>query len=294
MLSHGVLMGMSLGLQLLPAMGAVSHYFDKKRAAAMGLSISGSSIGGVVMPIVLSKLLNDTSLGFGWTLRIIGFILAGFLTFSCVVIKARLPPRHTRFFIGEAFKNPRYNLLVFSMFLLFFGMFTPLFYIPTYAVSRGMDVTLASYLLAILNGASTFGRIIPGVLADKFGRINVLSFGGISTSIIVFCLNKVETTPALIVYSVLVGFTSGTLISGGAVAISSCVNDPREMGSYMGMGMALAGLASLIGPPLNGFLITRYGGFFEVSILSGVMGLVGGCVALFSKTKTPEGIFGRV
>jgi hypothetical protein len=38
-----------------------------------------------------------------------------------------------------------------------------------------MDATLASYLLAIINAASTFGRVIPGVLADKFGRLNIVA-----------------------------------------------------------------------------------------------------------------------
>jgi len=294
MLAQGVLMGIAIGLLMFPAMAAVSQYFDKKRAAALGLAVSGSSIGGIVIPIALSKMLNSSSLGFGWTVRVIGFVMLPLLAFSCVAIKSRLPPRTTTFFIGAAFKEANFVLLIVSVFFMFLGMFTPLFFIPTYAVTRGMDATLASYLLAILNAASMFGRTILGVLADEFGRLNILALGGIITGIIIFCLTKAETTAALVLYSVAFGFSSGTIISGGSAAFTVCPKDPRDIGTYLGMGLAVSSLAALIGPPVNGVLVDRYGGFFEVSIFSGVMCLAGGCTALVSKAATPQGILGKI
>ena len=286
-------MGIAIGLLMFPAMAAVSQYFDKKRAAALGLAVSGSSIGGIVIPIALSKMLNSSSLGFGWTVRVIGFVMLPLLAFSCVAIKSRLPPRTTTFFIGAAFKEANFVLLIVSVFFMFLGMFTPLFFIPTYAATRGMDATLASYLLAILNAASMFGRTIPGVLADKFGRLNILALGGITTGIVIFCLTKAETTAALVLYSVAFGFSSGTIISGGSAAFTVCPKDPRDIGTYLGMGLAVSSLAALIGPPVNGVLVDRYGGFFEVSIFSVVMCLAGGCTALVSKAATPQGILGK-
>src|SRR5436190_6430248 len=73
-LTQGVLMGIAIGLLQFPAFAAVSQYFDKKRAAALGVVVSGSSIGGVAIPIALSKMLNSSSLGFGWSVRVIGFV----------------------------------------------------------------------------------------------------------------------------------------------------------------------------------------------------------------------------
>jgi MFS family permease len=294
MLCQGVLMGIVMAFLQFPAFAAVSQYFDKKRAAALGIVVSGSSIGGVVMPIALSKMLNGTSLGFGWSVRVIGFVMMPFLAFSCLTIKARLPPRPTTFFIWAAFKNARFLLFVAALFFMFLGMMTPLFYIPTYAVSRGVDPTLASYLLAILNAASTFGRIIPGVLADKYGRLNTYTLGGLVTGIVILCMNAAKSTAALIVYSLAIGFSSGTIISGASAAFSLCAEDPRDFGTYMGMGMGVASLAALIGPPVNGALVDQYGGFLQVSIFSGVMCLVGGLTALASKATTPQGILGWV
>lgn len=294
MLAQGILGGIATGMLLIPSMAAVLQYFDKKRAAALGLAVSGSSIGGVVFPIALSKMLNDSNLGFGWSVRIIGFLTLPGLIFSCIVVRARLPPRKTNFYIVAAFKKPTYVLLLLSFFFMFVGMFTPIFYLAVYAVQQGVDVTLASYLLAILNGASTFGRIIPGLFADKFGRLNVFALGGIITGIIILCWTAAKSTAGLVVYAVFFGFWSGTLISGAAAAMSVCVEDARDVGTYMGMGFAVGSVAVLIGPPINGALVRQYGGFLQVSIFSGVMCFVGGLIGLASKFTTPQGFFGKV
>ncbi|KAJ5968083.1 hypothetical protein N7501_004331 [Penicillium viridicatum] len=293
MLAQGVLLGVSMGLLQFPSLAAVMQYFDKSIAAALGIAVAGSSIGGVVIPIALSKMLNSTSLGFGWSVRIIAFVVTPLLAFSCLTVKARLPPRKTTFYIPSAFTKVDFCLLVSAMFFMFFGFFTPLFYIPTYAVSRGMDATLASYLLAILNAASTFGRVIPGVLADRFGRLNGLALGGTITGIIIFCMNKAESNPALIVYSIAFGFWSGTIISGASAALSVLIPDPRVSGTYLGMALGVSSMAVLIGPPVNGVLVNKYHGFSEVSILSGTTCVLGGLLALAIKTQTPQGLLGR-
>ena len=287
-------MGVAMGILQFPAFAAASQWFDKKRAAAMGIVVSGSSIGGVVIPIAVSKMLNSSSLGFGWTVRIIGFLIIPLMAFSSVSVKARLPPRKSNFFILSAFKDRKYILLIASCFFGFIGMFAPLFFLPTYAVYRGMNPTLAGYMLAILNAASTFGRIIPGILADKYGRLNMFSIGAISTGIIIFFMNFPKSDAGIIVYSIVIGFSSGTIISGASAAFSLCVKDVREMGTYMGMGLGIAAISVLIGPPVNGVLVAETNGFFKVSMFSGSLTVFGGLLALATKMATPEGIFGKI
>lgn len=293
MLAQGILLGISMGLVQFPAMAAVTQYFDKKAGAALGLVISGSSIGGVVIPIALSKMLNSTNLGFGWSLRIVGFVLVPLLSFSCITVRSRVPPRKSAFLLPSAFKDPTYCLLIAALFFMLIGMFAPLFYMPTYAVERGMDATLASYLLAIINGASTFGRVVPGVLADKFGRLNVFMFGGLASGVVICCLNLAKSTAALVVYSVIVGFTTGTIISGGTTAFTLCLKTRQDSGTMLGMGIGVSSIAALIGPPANGAFVQHYSSFSQMSIFSGAMCIVGGFIAFGAKSTTTKGLFGR-
>lgn len=294
MLAQGILVGAIQGSLQSPGMAAVSQFFDKKRGAALGATIAGSSIGGVVIPIALSKMLNSSSLGFGWSVRIIGFLITPFLLFACITVKARLPPRSTAFFIKAPLKDRRYMLLTVAFGFMIIGMFAPLFFYPLYAVSRGMSPTLASYMLAVINAASTFGRVIPGILADKIGRINIFAFGGIATGITILCMNLPKTNVGLVLYAVVFGFTSGTIMSGGATAVSVCCPDPRNMGTYIGMAMGMVSVAVLIGPPVNGALVSHYHSFLQLSIFSGVLTVAGGFVAIGAKLAGPEGLFAIV
>lgn len=292
MVVQGVLMGTLAGLLEIPTLTAITHWFDKRRGTVMGLAISGSSLGGVIMPIVTSTLLNNTSLGYGWTLRIIGFFTLPILVFACLAVKTRIPPRRTTFWAPEPFKNAKFLILVAGAFFLFMGQYTPVFFIPTYATKRGTDATLAGYLLAILNAASTFGRIIPGILADRYGRINTLAVGGIVSGIIIYFMDFVRTDAALIGYSIVFGFWSGTIMSGTTAALPVCTNDLQKMGTYLGMALFLISFGTLIGPPISGALIERYG-FYEAALFSGSITVFGGLITGFAKLYTPAGIFGR-
>ncbi|KAK8055070.1 hypothetical protein PG993_000297 [Apiospora rasikravindrae] len=287
MLVQAVIMGTLQGFMQIPAFAAVAP----RRWAS---SWPARPWGGVVIPIAVARMLNGSTLGYGWTVRVIGFMIMPILLFACAVLVPRLPPRATSLWLGSALRDARFILVVAAFFFASIGMFTPLFYLPTYAVTRGVEATMAGYLLAILNAASTFGRIIPGVLADKYGRINALVTGCLGTGIIIFCFSAAKTEAALIVYAIFVGFFSGSITSAGSAAISICCPDPRNMGTYMGMGLALGSLGLLIGPPIGGALVRSYGGYFEFSMFGGAVCTFGGFVALFFKLLTPEGLLGKV
>ncbi|CAE7199388.1 MFS general substrate transporter [Pyrenophora teres f. teres] len=97
-LAQSLLMGSAVAFLQFLAFALMGHYFDKRRAAALGIIVSGSSVGGLVFPIVLSKLLNcssGASLGFGWSIRIVAFVMAPFMLFACVVLRPRFPCGNT-------------------------------------------------------------------------------------------------------------------------------------------------------------------------------------------------------
>ncbi|OJD18324.1 hypothetical protein AJ78_01637 [Emergomyces pasteurianus Ep9510] len=293
MLAQGVLGGLSMGMTMAPSMAATPQYFNKNRGAAMGVAIAGSSIGGVIFPIALGHLLNSTTVGFGWSIRIIGFLILAVLVPSCLAIRARLPPRKGNFLLLSAFKQKQYVTIIVFAFLMVLCVFTPIFFLPTYAVEQGMSKRLSSYLIAILNAASFFGRVVPGVLGDKLGRLNVVIASGVSSGILIFCWPKITSNAAILVFAGLFGFCSGAIVSGLVVCLSTCTDNPKNIGTYMGMGMGLASIAALIGPPINGALLTEYHGFLQVSIFSGVMVLVGSAVAVVAKSMTDEGVLGK-
>ena len=155
-----------------PTISTISHWFDRKRGLALGIVVAGSSIGGICWPFVLERLFD--AIGFAWTLRSAGFMCLALLAPSCLLIAPRLPPRKSAEVkfgdIKGVFSDWRYTLLTAAMFFVFWGMFIPFYYLPTYGLAHGMSSHMANNLLATLNAGSFVGRIISGILADKLGR----------------------------------------------------------------------------------------------------------------------------
>ena len=244
--------------------------------------------------IALDKMLNNPNLSFGWTVRILAFLILAVMAPSAFAIRARLPPRKKNFFLPSAFKESEYLALIFAVWLGILGVFIPIFYLPSFAVYHGMSTELAFYLTAILNAASFFGRVIPGILADKVGRLNMLAVMAICTGILGLCWMKATSNGPIIAFAALYGFFSGAIVSLMTACFAQIPKDPRNIGTYMGMGMLVVSTGALIGPPVSGALVNTYHGFKQVSIFSGVFSLAGGFAALFVKQRNEKGLFGKV
>jgi MFS family permease len=109
----------------------------------------------------------------------------------------------------KLFKKPAMLLLCLALFFTYFGMFGPFFYITTYAIQKGFSSTLAFYTISIVNGASFFGRVIPGVLADKYGKFNLIILSNLLAGIIAMCWTKVTSVAGLVIWCAAYGFASG-------------------------------------------------------------------------------------
>ena len=83
----------------------------------MGITVSGSSLGGVCFPIMLRRLFD--SVGFGWAVRAVAFLIFGCLVTANFLVRSRLPPpgwtKGRQIFDFTALKEPVYLLVVVSL-----------------------------------------------------------------------------------------------------------------------------------------------------------------------------------
>jgi MFS family permease len=213
-LAHGVLGGMACGMIFTPVVSCVGQYFTTRRAWAMGVVVSGAAIGGIVFPITLNRLLNHHHLSFGWSVRVIGFIMLALLIYAALVTKEFAPRRQKNMFLSSAFKKWPYNLTNAGFLLALLGLYAPIFYIADYAVERGgMSKQMALYQVAILNAPSFFGRTIPNFAGDKLGRFNITIFTYTACAILLFCWTAATSSAAIMVWIAFFGFFSGAVFS---------------------------------------------------------------------------------
>jgi MFS family permease len=135
-------------------LGSLASWFREKRATAFGIAASGASVGGVIFPVMVDRLI--TRVGFPWTMRAVAFLILGGLICVILTVKSRLThtpkPVHIKQYIYP-FKDSSFALLVVSLSLFSFGLFLPFNFLTAQAQTLGMSPTLSNYLVAILNAA---------------------------------------------------------------------------------------------------------------------------------------------
>lgn len=267
-LVQGLSLGVCCGIIVGPALVVISHWFDRKRGLAMSFAAIGASSGSTVFPAAAQKLIP--SIGFQWTMRVFGFILLATLGMANILLKRRLPPVNVRggLFNLKAFRNTAYTIYCISGILGFLGLYTELTYISVSAIAIGVSKNFAFYIIAIANGASTFGRLSSGLMADKIGVLNTMAvftaMAGITTFAWPFATNESQVIAIATIY----GFSSGGFLALFALA-AVALGDIEDAGRRVGMFMSLAAFGAIAGPPISGAISTASGGFVDSGFYAG-------------------------
>lgn len=282
LLSQGVCSAIGASCIFTPAIACVSTWFYKKRGMAIGLSAAGSSLGGVLFPIIVSRMIEET--GFHWAMRTCAFLVLALCIFAIATLRSRLPPNRRPWSI-MAFIRPLSEvpmiLLTVSLFFIYFGMFPVMSYITAVAAGRGMSLDLAQYLVSILNAGSIFGRTLPGILGDRIGRFNVMfAFCTLTAILILAVWIPATNNVGQLVFAPFFGFASGAAI-GLTPALIAQISPIKEIGIRTGTVFAAGSIGALTGSPIGGALITRdNGGFLYMQLFAGCTCVVG-CVLFF-------------
>ncbi len=127
-LAQGICTGIGNGLLFCPSLAVLTTYFLKRRAIAVGIAACGTATGGVVFPLLAQHLLP--TIGFAWTIRVIGFIMLGTMVLPLFLMRSRLPPRKTGPLIElAAFKELPYLLFAVGNSLCFLGLYFAIYYV---------------------------------------------------------------------------------------------------------------------------------------------------------------------
>ncbi|KAG4437314.1 hypothetical protein IFR05_007210 [Cadophora sp. M221] len=269
------------------AIAAAGTWFKKLRALAFGIMVSGSSMGGVVLPIMVQHLIEEV--GFGWAMRITAFLIFGLLIFGNIAIKSRLPPVRKPFTLKEyfmPFAEIPFLLLAIGSLLVYIGAFLPFNFIIVQAKQAHMSTNLADYLVPIINAASIFGRIFPAHLGDVYGVFNVCIIFTLFTGVISLALWLPAASNApIIVFAVLYGFASGLTLAIIPALVAS-ISDIQKLGFRVGALYAFSSFGALFGSPVAGAIVTsQHGGYSGLKIFCGVTLIAGGVFIVFSRIK---------
>ncbi|KAK3994999.1 major facilitator superfamily domain-containing protein [Cladorrhinum sp. PSN332] len=291
LLSQSICVGIGLGMTFIPSITLVGSYFTSRRSTAMGLAATGSSVGGIIYPILLNHLIS--SIGLPWATRCLAFTMMGTLLIPLAIMRPlkSFTPDNKQKQQQQQQQPPRKPLLtkpspVFSLWLLaifftFTGLYIPFFYIET--ISQSIPGVVSQnlepfHLLIILNASSIPGRILPPILADRLGRLDNLTtimipsvlLSGIitltwikaatitaATATTTTTTTTTTTQAGIVSVSVLLGLTSGSIQAVLPAQVPHLCPDMSMLGTNMGMTMLASGLGLLVGSPVAGVILNK-------------------------------------
>ncbi|PKX95150.1 putative MFS monocarboxylate transporter [Aspergillus novofumigatus IBT 16806] len=301
-LAQAVLLGISMGFVTWPPFAVVSRNLPHHRGLALGVITGGSSVGGIVWSIMIEELLTKRNLGFPWTVRVLGFTMLPLLAFACISITE--PPKQPQpqprpvleatVESGSAspipkpedaslplLRSPVFISICVGFGLGFLGLFNPFFYISSYAAGHGASAHTSFYMISIMNAATLFGRVIPGIVADRVGHYNVMIFVLLASGITSFCWTAVHSLTGLVIWSIAYGFSSGAILSlQGACA--GKIATPQNQGKAIGFLQGSLAVTVLVGSPIGGQLLGHYG-YLSLSMFTGATLVVGAVVMGYAR-----------
>ncbi|KAL0938126.1 MFS monocarboxylate [Colletotrichum truncatum] len=300
-LAQGVLLGVSMSLVFCPPVAVVSRRLPHRRGLVLGLTIGGSSLGGVIWPIMLEQLLNHRQVSFGWTMRAVAFAMIPLLAIACFTVVDAPPiksPTSPSESAGDGnekgdqsssdeaqtekkadfsiLKNKTFMLLCGGLAIGYFGLFSPLFYVSAYGIAHGLSSSTAFYLLSGLNAASFLGRVIPGFLADKYGHFNLCAAATLSAGIVGFCWTAASSLAGMAVWSLAYGFCSGAVMSLQGACVGKIAHH-RSQGLAVGFMMGSISVTALVGPPISGQIL-GHSGYLALSMWTGATLVLGAVI----------------
>ncbi|KAL5357892.1 major facilitator superfamily domain-containing protein [Aspergillus floccosus] len=209
MLSQSIVAGIGPSLLFNPCITAPMTYFRRARALAGGVTVAGSSVGGVVFPLMVNHLLPK--IGFAWTMRVCAFLVLGLWVIVVATISSNIPHKRREF-----------------------------------------------------NFWNFLGRTIPNILADKYGRFNILIIMLILTNVVLLAVwLPGKSNAAIIVFAALFGVGSGACIGLAPVLTMNLTPSHSDVGFRMGAALAVGGIAALTSPPIGGAISARSGGTYD-------------------------------
>ncbi|KLO19242.1 MFS general substrate transporter [Schizopora paradoxa] len=266
-LCQGIALGLGSGIVYVPCVAVVSQYFNKKRPIAFSVTAIGVSVGGIIFPIMFRNLLP--SVGFKWAVRSMAFVNVAMFIIAHFTMFPRLPPSAMRGWIElDDFRQLQFTFFVICTVIAFFGLYTMLTFLSVSSLLIGFTESLAFYVVSIANATSAVGRMAGGVLAVKYGPVNILIFFTTIAAVCTYIWPFVSTKAGFIVLTCFYGISSGAFV--GLFPLGPLtLGDTSHVGRRTGEQMTFMALGALFGPPISGAILDDANSFKPVGVYAG-------------------------
>ena len=171
-------------------------------------------------------------------------------------VAARIPGLE----LTEAFATSAFWVLVACNLLSVFAGFSIIGHVVAFLTDVGFGSQSAASSLGLAIGVSVVGRMLFGILADRFSKKYVMALALAAQGASTLCLFAIHSFGALETFVIVFGMGLG----GGAVLMPLLVGECfglRSFGRILGVIMISSALGAAIGPVLTGRIFDVTGSY---------------------------------
>jgi len=272
----GFFMGVGGSCCFIPIISSVPRWFTKKVGIAIGITVAGFGLGGIISPPLAQWLIST----YDWRQS---YLILGLVTFIIVIplaqfmkhspqrvglkpygedetVKDEQPLVTKGLSIAQAIKTSRFWILSLVQFCFFFCIQVIIVHIVPHAIDIGISAIVAASITSIIAGISVIGRLSTGFISDKVGgRLLLIACIFLATLALLWLLFAKETW-MLYIFAIIFG-----IAYGGGVPLQTIIGaelfGPSSLGMILAVLMFCGTIGGALGAPLAGSIFDITGSY---------------------------------
>ena len=286
-LIYGVLVGVAAGAVFAPMIATVTGWFEKNRSLAVSLVSAGMGVA----PMTISPFARWLISSYDWrTAQLVIAVLAWVLLVPAALLVRRAPAVTSAapgmpaeggegMTVGQALRSPQFIVLALTFFCCCAAHSGPIFHTVSYALACGLPAMTAVTIYSVEGLAGLGGRILFGLLGDRFGARRVVVVGLMVQALGAGSYYFTRDIGEFYAVAVLFGMAYGGVMPLYAV-IAREYFPMRIMGTVFGAAAMISSLGMALGPAVGGWIFDTFNGYGYLYIGSFGIGLAAVAVAL--------------
>ena len=287
-LAFGLLVGVSAAAVFAPMMACVTGWFDTRRSLAVSLVSAGMGMAPMTMSPFAAWLVSI----YDWraSMQIIAALVAAVMIPVSLLVK-RAPAldrggaaqdageSQAGMTVRDVFRSPQFAILCLTNFFCCATHSGPIFHTVSYAITCGIPMIAAVSIYSIEGLAGMGGRIVFGLLGDRYGAKRILVIGLLAQAFGALAYAFAAGLGSFYTVAALFGFIYAGVMPLYAVIARD--NFPLHvMGTVIG-GTAMAGsLGMALGPVAGGLIYDTFASYTWLYIGSWGIGVGAFLIAL--------------
>jgi MFS family permease len=288
-LIYGIVIGIAAGAFFAPMIAAATRWFEANRSLAVSLVSAGMGVA----PMTISPFARWLISTYDWrtAMMTIGIVAWALLIPASLLVRrapatvasagagpgvAAEPPSLS---VAEAFRSPQFIVLASTFFLCCAAHSGPIFHMVSYAIGCGIAPLAAVSIYSVEGLSGLGGRVLLGLLADRYGAKPVLIGGLLVQAFAIASYLAVDRLGEFYLLSVVFGTAYGGVMPLYAVLARESFGQ-RVMGTLFGAMTMASSIGMAFGPWAGGRIFDSFDSYAWLYVGAATVALGAVAVAL--------------